>query len=55
MRGSDKNEWRAQMPCELCSRDMVVSYDGRALRTSRGEGTSLRTDDTVRIRFGRAV
>ncbi len=55
MRGNDKAAWRAQLPCELCSRDMVVSYDGGVVVSRCADGPLSRGgDETVRIRFSRA-
>ena len=53
LRGSDKAAWRFQIPCELCSRDMVVSYDGGGLVSRRVDGPLVRGDETVRIRQAR--
>jgi hypothetical protein len=54
MRGSDQSGWRAQIPCELCSRDMVVSFDGSTLISRRVDGPlSQGREETVRIRRAR--
>jgi len=55
VRGSDKAAWRFQLPCELCSRDMVVSYDGAVVVSRCADGPLERTrEETVRIRTARA-
>ena len=28
MRGSEQASWRFRIPCELCNREMVVTWDG---------------------------
>ncbi len=28
VRGSQRDSWRFRIPCELCSREMVVTWDG---------------------------
>ncbi len=54
MRGSEQSGWRAQIPCELCSRDMVVSFDGATLVSRRVDGPlSQGREETVRIRRAR--
>jgi hypothetical protein len=51
---SDQSGWRAQIPCELCSRDMVVSFDGATLVSRRVDGPlSHGREETVRIRHAR--
>ena len=54
LRGSEKTAWRCQIPCELCSRDMVVSFDGGVVVSRCADGPLSRTqDETVRIRVAR--
>jgi hypothetical protein len=54
LRGSDKAQWRFQIPCELCSRDMVVTYDGGVVVSRCVDGPLTRErDSTVRIRQAR--
>jgi hypothetical protein len=56
VRGSEHGTWRFRIPCDLCDREMVVTWDGglivgrakNAIRLSRSD------DDTVRIRVARA-
>jgi hypothetical protein len=55
LRGSEKTAFRAQLPCELCSRDMVVSYDCGMVVTRRADGPLTKgREETVRIRSARA-
>jgi hypothetical protein len=55
LRGSDKASWRFTIPCELCSRDMVVSYEAGVVMSRRVDGPLSRSrgDETVRIRMAR--
>jgi hypothetical protein len=53
LRGSDKAAWRFQVPCELCSRDMVVSFESGVVTSRRMDGPLTRSDETVRIRQAR--
>jgi hypothetical protein len=54
LRGSDKAAWRMQIPCELCSRDMVVTFDGGVVVSRRVDGPlAQKADPTVRIRQAR--
>jgi hypothetical protein len=55
LRGSsEKAPWRMQMPCDLCSRDMVVSFDGGMVVSRCADGPIMRGEPTVRIRFAKA-
>jgi hypothetical protein len=54
MRGSDKTSWRAQLSCDLCSREMVVSFDGGMIVSRCVDGPLTQgREDTVRIRRAR--
>jgi hypothetical protein len=54
LRGSDRGGWRCQIPCELCSREMVVSYDGAMIVSRCVDGPIQHgREDTVRIRHAR--
>ncbi len=54
LRSSDKTSWRCQIPCELCSRDMIVAFDGGSLVSRRVDGPIGRAQEsTVRIRLAR--
>ena len=45
--------WRMQMPCDLCNRDMVVTFDGTGVVSRCAEGPLVRDEPTTRIRFAR--
>jgi hypothetical protein len=54
VRGSEHATWRFRIPCELCNRDMVVTWDGGLLvGRATSDRLSRSDDDTVRIRFAR--
>ena len=51
VRGSEHASWRFRLPCELCERDMVLTWDGGLIVSRAPIGVMPRTDDvTVRIR-----
>lgn len=55
LRGSEQASWRFRLPCELCDREMVVTWDG-GLVVGRvgGEQPLSRSDDaTVRVRLAK--
>ena len=53
--GSDSASWRFRIPCELCSRDMILTWDG-GLVVGRAGAKLARSDEaTVRIRLAKAV
>jgi hypothetical protein len=56
MRGPDASgSWRFRVPCDLCERDMILTWDG-GLVVSRGADRMARSDDdTKRIRFAKAA
>lgn len=54
LRGSNTAAWRFQIPCELCNRDMIVTYDGGTVLSRRIDGPLSREHDaTTRIRLAR--
>ena len=55
LRGSEQASWRFRLPCDLCDREMVVTWDGGLVVGRVGTGGALsRTDDaTVRVRISR--
>jgi hypothetical protein len=55
VRGSEHASWRFRIPCDLCERQMVVTWDG-GLIVSRSPATttlSRSDDETVRIRVAK--
>jgi len=54
VRGSEQASWRFRIPCDLCNREMVVTWDG-GLVISRvtGERLSRSDDATVRIKVAK--
>lgn len=54
VRGSNTASWRFRMPCELCNRDMVITWDG-GMVISRAPQRMARSDEaTARIRLAKA-
>jgi hypothetical protein len=54
VRGSEQASWRFRIPCDLCNREMVVTWDG-GLVISRMSAEPLgRSEDaTVRIKVAK--
>jgi hypothetical protein len=55
VRGSEQASWRFRIPCELCNREMVVTWDGGLAigRIAPSEPISRSDDATVRIKVAR--
>ena len=55
VRGSEQASWRFRIPCELCNREMVVTWDGGLAigRAATGEPLSRTEEETVRIKIAR--
>ena len=50
VRGSERASWRFRIPCDLCNREMVVTWDGGLVIGRVGGGPLSRDDDdTVRV------
>ena len=55
VRGSQQSSWRFRIPCELCSREMVVTWDGGlAIARVAPEPLSRSDDATVRVRVAKS-
>jgi hypothetical protein len=55
LRGSDRASWRFRIPCDLCNREMVVTWDGGLVIGRIGGGALSRDDeDTVRVKIAKA-
>lgn len=54
VRGSEHASWRFRIPCELCERAMIVTWDG-GLMVSRVAASALSRSDeeTVRIKVAK--
>jgi hypothetical protein len=54
LHGSEQASWRFRVPCDLCNREMVVTWDG-GLVISRVSGEPLSRSDeaTVRIKVAK--
>jgi hypothetical protein len=55
VRGAEASSWRFRLPCDLCSREMVVTWDGglavaRAHAHAPASAMRRSDDETVRIR-----
>ena len=54
MRGSEQASWRFRIPCELCNREMVVTWDGGlAIGRIAPEKLDRCEDETVRIKVAK--
>jgi len=55
VRGSEQASWRFRIPCELCTREMVVTWDGGLYisRIAPAEPLSRSDEETVRIKIAR--
>ncbi len=55
LRGSETEaSWRFRIPCDLCNREMIVTWDGGlVIGRVTNEKLSRSEDDTVRIRLAR--
>jgi hypothetical protein len=47
--------WRFRIPCELCERDMIVTWDGGMVVGRAAQRMARSDEDTVRIRLAKAV
>ena len=55
IKGSAEGSWRFRLPCDLCEREMVLTWDG-GLVVARAPTAMAREDDaTVPIKFKRAL
>lgn len=50
MRGSEHASWRFRLPCDLCERDMVLTWDGGLLVTRSSSRIARSDEPTVSIR-----
>jgi len=57
MRGSEHASWRFKLPCDLCEREMVLTWDGGlVVARSSTAGKLARCDEpTVSMRARRAA
>jgi hypothetical protein len=54
VRGSSRASWRFRIPCELCNREMVVTWDGGLMIGRVGAEPLSRSDDaTVRVKIAK--
>jgi hypothetical protein len=53
VRGSEQASWRFRIPCELCNREMVVTWDGGLAIGRISEKLARSEDETVRIRVAK--
>lgn len=53
MRGSEQSSWRFRIPCDLCSRDMVVTWDGGLVVGRASERLERTEDATVKLKLAR--
>jgi hypothetical protein len=56
VRGSQHASWRFRIPCGLCDREMVVTWDGGLAIARVAEGTMGNSeDDTVKVKLSAAT
>ncbi len=55
MRGPDAGSWRFKVPCDLCERDMILTWDGGLVVGRGGERMARSDDDTKRIRLAKTA
>jgi hypothetical protein len=57
VRGSETASWRFRIPCELCTQEMVVTWDGGLYVGRVAPDTPLSRSDeaTVRIKVARGA
>lgn len=57
VRGSEHASWRFKLPCDLCERDMVLTWDGGLIVTrSSASARMARSDEpTISIRARKAA
>jgi hypothetical protein len=46
--------WRFRIPCELCERDMIVTWDAGLVVGRAAKAMARSDEDTVRIRLAKA-
>lgn len=54
VRGAQAGSWRFRIPCELCNRLMVVTWDGGlVIGRAASEPLQRSEDETVRVRIAK--
>ncbi len=53
VRGAEAACWRFRVPCELCDREIVVTWDGRLVVSRAAKPLARADEDTVRIRLAK--
>lgn len=54
VRGSENASWRFRIPCDLCSREMVVTWDGGLVIARVANEPLSRSDEaTVRVKISK--
>jgi hypothetical protein len=53
VRGSESASWRFRIPCDLCNRDMIVTWDGGLIVGRAAQPLKRSDEDTVRIRLAK--
>jgi hypothetical protein len=49
-----EGSWRFRIPCELCERDMILTWDGGLVVGRAAKAMARSDEDTVRIRLAKA-
>jgi hypothetical protein len=53
VRGSESASWRFRIPCDLCNRDMIVTWDGGLVVGRAAQPIARSDEETVRIRLAK--
>jgi hypothetical protein len=53
VRGSEEASWRFRIPCELCDREMVVTWDGGLVIGRAGPRLERSDEKTVPVRIAK--
>jgi hypothetical protein len=54
VQGSRDASWRFRLPCDLCNREMVVTWDGGLVIGRVAPPLKRSDEDTLRIRLAKA-
>jgi hypothetical protein len=53
LHGSEQASWRFRIPCDLCNREMVVTWDGGLVISRIAPSLKRSEDETVRIKVAK--
>jgi hypothetical protein len=55
LHGSNAGSWRFRIPCDLCSREMVVTWDGGLVVSRIGQTLERSDEPTVRTKISSKI